>query len=154
GRVRVIAVTPDHFPALEAEMLDDLAPVSDRPEAGSREALKAGRRDRAHGNGGGFAARGVADAGPPGPALAGFGAEAGAAGLGQLSDDELIGVMRAARRLASWAAAMELAAIGDLWRRRVAEEDAGDTGAVCHANDEVAAALTLTGRGGDRMLGL
>src|SRR5215510_11462763 len=135
-------------------MLDDLAPVSDRPEAGSREALKAGRRDRAHGNGGGFAAGGVADAVPPGPALAGFAADAWAAGLGQLSDDELIGVMRAARRLASWAAAMELAAIGDLWRRRVAEEDAGDTGAVCHANDEIAAALTLTGRGGDRMLGL
>jgi len=151
--VRVIAVTPDHFPALEAEMLDDLAPVS-RPEAGSRELLKAGRRDRAHGDGGGFAAGGVADAVPPGPALAGFAADAWAAGLGRLSDDELIGVMRAARRLASWAAAMELAAIGDLWRRRVAEEDAGDTGAVCHANDEIAAALTLTGRGGDRMLGL
>src|SRR5215468_4049640 len=134
-------------------MLDDLAPVS-RPEAGSRELLKAGRRDRAHGDGGGFAAGGVADAVPPGPALAGFAADAWAAGLGRLSDDELIGVMRAARRLASWAAAMELAAIGDLWRRRVAEEDAGDTGAVCHANDEIAAALTLTGRGGDRMLGL
>src|SRR5262249_44974229 len=89
-----------------------------------------------------------------GRALAGFAADAWAAGLGRLSDDELIGVMRAARRLASWAAAMELAAIGDLWRRRVAEDDAGDTGAVCHANDEIAAALTLTGRGGDRMLGL
>src|SRR5262249_4421564 len=89
-----------------------------------------------------------------GRALAGFAADAWAAGLGQLSDDELIGMMRAARRLASWAAAMELAAIADLWRRRVAEEDAGDTGAVCHANDEIAAALTLTGRGGDRMLGL
>jgi len=79
--VRVIAVTPDRFPALEAEMLDDLAPVS-RPEAGSRELLKAGRRDRAHGDGGGFAAGGVADAVPPGPALAGFAADAWAAGLG------------------------------------------------------------------------
>ncbi|MBO0819119.1 MAG: DUF222 domain-containing protein, partial [Actinobacteria bacterium] len=71
-----------------------------------------------------------------------------------MSDDELIGVMRAARRLASWAAAMELAAVGDLWRRRVAEEDAGDTGAASHANDEIAAALTLTGRAGDQALNL
>jgi hypothetical protein len=116
--------------------------------------LKAGRWDRARGDGGGFAAGGVADAAPPGPALAGFAADACAAGLGRLSDDELIGVMRAARRLASWAAAMELAAIGDLWRRRVAEEEAGDTGAACHADDEIAAALTLTGRAADRALDL
>src|SRR5262249_19253 len=139
-------------------MHDDLAPVSDRPEAGSRELLKAGRRDWAHGDGGGFAAGGVADAVPPGPALAGFAADAWAAGLGRLSDDELIGGMRAARRLASWAAAMELAAIGDLCGRPVAEagaeEDGGDPGGVGQANGEIAAALTLTGRGGDRMLGL
>src|SRR5215510_2418840 len=135
-------------------MLDDLAPVSDRPEAGSREALKAGRRDRAHGNGGGFAAGGVADAVPPGPALAGFAADAWAAGLGQLSDDELIGVLRASRRLASWAAAMELACVADLWRRRTAEEDAGDEGTAGHAGDEIAAALTLTGRAADGLLDL
>ncbi len=116
------------------------------PGAGGREVLKAGRWDRARGDGGGFAAGGVADAVPPGPVLAGFAADAWAAGLGRLSDDELIGVMRAARRLASWAAAMELAAIGDLWRRRVAEEEAGDANAVRHADDEIAAALTLTGR--------
>jgi len=116
-------------------------------EAGGREVLKAGRCDRARGNGGGFAAGGVADHLPPGPVLAGFAADAWAAGLDRISDDELVGVMRAARRLASWAAAMELAAIGDLWCRRVAEEEAGDTRAASHANDEIAAALTLTGRG-------
>lgn len=124
------------------------------PGAGGREVLKAGRWDRARGDGGGFAAGGVADAVPPGPVLAGFAADAWAAGLGRLSDDELIGVMRAARRLASWAAAMELAAIGDLWRRRVAEEEAGDANAVRHADDEIAAALTLTGRAADRVLDL
>src|SRR5215813_674752 len=134
-------------------MHDDLAPVS-RPEAGSRELLKAGRWDHARGDGGGFAAGGMADAVPPGPVLAGFAADAWAAGLGRLSDDELIGVMRAARRLASWAAAIELAAIGDLWRRRVAEEEAGDANAARHADDEIAAALTLTGRAGDRVLDL
>ena len=124
------------------------------PETGVREVLKAGHWDRAHGDGGGFAAGGVADHVPPGSVLAGFAGDAWAAGLSRLSDDELIGVMRAARRLSSWAAAMELAAIGDLWRRRVTEEQAGDTDAACHADDEIAAALTLTGRAADRVLDL
>jgi hypothetical protein len=75
-------------------------------------------------------------------------------GLGRLTDDELIGVMRAARRLASWSAATELAAAGDLWRRRWAEEQAGITGAGCHADDEIAAALTLTRRAADQVLSL
>jgi hypothetical protein len=123
-------------------------------ETGVREVLKAGRWDRTRGDGGGFAAGGVADRVPPGSVLAGFAGDAWAAGLGRLSDDELIGVMRAARRLASWAAAMELAAVGDLWRRRVTEEEAGDTDATCHADDEIAAALTLTGRAADRVLDL
>ena len=176
------ATPPDRLSALDPEMLDDLVPdwpdledavladwepgdaeladwdpedpAPERPEAGGREVLKAGRWDRARGDGGGFAAGGVADRLPPGSVLAGFAADAWAAGLGRISDDELIGVMRAARRLASWAAAMELAAIGDLWRRRVAEEEIGDTGAASHANDEIAAALTLTGRAGDRVLDL
>jgi len=175
------AALSDRLSAFDPEMLDDLVPdwpdledavladrepgdaeladwdpedpAPERPEAGGREVLKAGRWDRTRGDGGGFAAGGVADRLPPGSVLAGFAADAWA-GLGRISDDELIGVMRAARRLASWAAAMELAAIGDLWRRRVAEEEIGDTGAASHANDEIAAALTLTGRAGDRVLDL
>src|SRR5262249_51127460 len=133
---------------------DPEAPEPERPGAGGQEVLKAGYWDRARGDGGGFAAGGVADNVPPGPALAGFAADAWAAGLDRISDDELVGVMRAARRLASWAAAMELATIGDLWRRRVAEEEAGDAGAAGHANEGIAAALTLTGRAGDRVLDL
>ena len=62
--------------------------------------------------------------------------------------------MRAARRLASWSAAMELAAAGDLWRRRWIEEQAGSTGAARHADDEIAAALTLTRRAADQVLSL
>src|SRR5690348_1701376 len=69
------------------------------------EVLKAGRWDRARGDGGGFAAGGVTDELSPGPVLAGFADDAWTAGLGRLSDDELIGVLRASRRLASWAAA-------------------------------------------------
>jgi HNH endonuclease len=143
------------WPDVEDTELADLAPADPgSPEAGVREVLKAGRWDRARGDGGGFAAGGVADHLPAGSVLAGFAGDAWAAGLGRLNDDELIGVMRAARRLTSWAAAMELAAMGDLWRRRVTEEQAGDTDAACHADDEIAAALTLTGRAADRVLDL
>ncbi len=116
--------------------------------------LKAGRWDRSRGDGGGFAAGGLADTLPPGPVLAGLAGDRWEAGLGRLSDDELIGILRAGRRLASWAAAMELAATSDLWRRRTAEEDAGDTGAAFHADAEVAAALTLTRRAADNLLAL
>ena len=118
------------------------------------EVFKAGRWDRSRGDGAGFAAGGVTDDLPPGPVLAGFADDAWTAGLGRLSDDELIGVLRASRRLAWWAAAMELACVGDLWRRRTAEEDAGDAGAAGHAADEIAAALTLTSRAADGVLDL
>ena len=123
-------------------------------EAGSRKALNADPRGQTRGNGGWFAAGGIADDLLPGPRLAGFIADARAIGLGRLTDDELIGMMRAARRLASWSAAMELAAVGDLWRRRWTEEQVGDTGAARHADDEIAAALTLTGRAADQVLSL
>jgi hypothetical protein len=123
-------------------------------EGRSREALKGRPSGPARGDGGLFAAGGVADELLPGPRLAGFMADARAIGLGRLTDDELIGVMRAARRLASWSAAIELAAAGDLWRRRWAEEQAGDTGAASHADDEIAAALTLTRRAADQVLSL
>ena len=106
------------------------------------------------GDGGWFAAGGVADNLLPGPRLAGFMADARAIGLGRLTDDELIGVMRAARRLASWSAATELAAAGDLWRRRWAEEQAGNTGAARHTDDEIAAALMLTRRAADQVVSL
>jgi hypothetical protein len=125
-----------------------------RAEGGSREALKAGPWGQAHGDGGWFATGGVADDLLPGPRLAGFIADAGAVGLGRLTDDELIGVMRAARRLASWSASMELAAGGDLWRRRWAEAQDGDTRAALHTDDEIAAALTLTRRAADQALSL
>ena len=125
-----------------------------RAEGGSREAVKPAPAARARCNGGWFAAGGVADDLIPGPRLAQFMADAGAIGLGRLTDDELIGLMRAARRLASWSAAMELAAAGDLWRRRWAEEQAGNSGAARHTDDEIAAALTLTRRGADQVLSL
>lgn len=52
------------------------------------------------------------------PMLAGFVADASATGLSLLSDDELIGLLRAARRLSSWHAAVELRAEAELDHRR------------------------------------
>jgi hypothetical protein len=71
--------------------------------------------------------------------------EAWQGGLDALGDDELIGLLRAARRLASRAAALELAVVADLAGRRRATPgrgDGADPGE--HVDAEVAAALTLT----------
>jgi hypothetical protein len=123
----------------------------------------------ATGGGGGFGQGGALDELPPGPALTTFTAEAVSgiagtglsapgpgqageyppAGLGQLRDDDLIGVIRSYRRQASAAQAGELAAVAELASRRHAEaRDDGvrDSLAADAATDEVAAALILTGR--------
>ena len=74
----------------------------------------AGRRvhpPRRRGGGRGFAAGGALDRMEPGGLLALFTDRAWQDGLGRLSDDELFGLMAAQRRLASRAAAGELAAI-------------------------------------------
>ncbi len=105
------------------------------------------------GAGAGFAAGGLLDRLTPGPALAGFAQNAWADGLGTLSDDALVGVLQAWRRLASWAAAGELAAVAELDRRRWAEVAAGaDPHLAEHVGDELAAALTLTTRSADALL--
>ncbi|HZC41593.1 MAG TPA: hypothetical protein VE343_13030, partial [Streptosporangiaceae bacterium] len=94
----------------------------------SREVLKAGFWDRSGHAGLGFASGGNADTLPPGPVLAGLAGRAWAGGLAALTDDELIGLLRAGRRLASWSAALELAAAGEVMGRRYAEAEAtGDT---------------------------
>ena len=99
------------------------------------------------GTGAGFNAGGAADLLPPGAALAGLAGEAWDTGLGRLSDDELAGVMLAWRRLGSWATAGEMAAVAELSRRRAAEVAAGaDPHRAEHVADELALALTLTGR--------
>ncbi len=105
------------------------------------------------GIGAGFAEGGLLDGLAPGPVLAGFAENAWADGLGMLSDDALIGVLRAWRRLASWAAAGEIAAVVELDRRRRAEVAAGaDPHLAEHVGDELAASLTLTTRSADALL--
>ena len=105
------------------------------------------------GTGAGFAAGGLLDHLAPGSALAGFAQNAWADGLGTLCDDSLVGVIQAWRRLASWAAAGELAAVAELDRRRTAEVAAGaDPHLAEHVGDELAASLTLTTRSADALL--
>jgi hypothetical protein len=80
--------------------------------------------------------------------------------LSDLDDDELIGVLRAWHRLESWCASGGLAAIAELARRRPANRVApGPPGGFPEQpsefiGDEVAAALTLTGRAADTCLGV
>jgi hypothetical protein len=101
-----------------------------------------------------FAAGGLLDGLVPGPALAGFAEDALAAGLGTLSDDALVGVLRAWRRLAARATAGELATVAELDRRRRAEVAAGgDPHLAEHVGDELAVSLTLTTRSADALLG-
>ncbi len=137
---------------LPGPLLDEYIAATTRP-AGP-EPIAAGWWSRTAGDGGGFAAGGMADDLPPGPVLAGLTADRHAAGLGRLTDDELIGVLRAARRLASWSASLELAAVSDLMRRRIDQEAAGQAGMAEHADAEIAAALTLTGRAAGGLLDL
>ena len=69
---------------------------------------------------GAFGRDGYADALRPGPVLAALTARA-AASAGSLTDDELVGVLRAARRLAGLAAYQQTVAIAEFARRRQAE---------------------------------
>lgn len=106
-------------------------------------------------SGAGFAAGGALDALAPGSWLSEAVAAAAADGHHQLGESELIGVLCAWRRMSSWAAAGEAAAVLALDRRRAVQ--AGETGRahLCeHVGDELAAALTLTGRSADRLLSL
>jgi hypothetical protein len=126
-------------------------PLSFRIPAGS-QAWPAGfgPRDRS-GDGPGFADGGVLDVLAAGLPLAGFAADAHDR-LSQVTDDELVGVLRAWRRVTSWAAASELAAVAELARRRPADGSPPAALGRLPLNvsefvpEEVAAALTLTAR--------
>ena len=101
----------------------------------------------------GFAAGGWLDQLIPGPVLSSFSQDTLDSGLGSLGDDELVGLLRAARRLASWQAAAELRAVGELDVRRKRESGRPGWSRVSeHISCELAAALTLTGRSADALL--
>jgi hypothetical protein len=131
-------------------------PEDQGPDPSEPQALAAGfTRDLPSDPPFGFAAGGPLDSMVPGPALAGFAADAFDGGLGRLSDDELVGALLAARRLSSWQAALELAAVSELdARRRRQAARPGSSRASEHVSEELAAALVLTGKAADALLGL
>ena len=131
-----------------------------RVAAGEREVLAPGFRSRTPagtaGSGTGFESGGVLDVSAPSAMLAGLTDSVTRDGrIAELDDDELIGAMRAWKRLESWCSANLLTAVAELARRRPAEGTAAAApgefpGQVSEfANDEVAAALTLTSQAAD-----
>ena len=112
--------------------------------SGNPEPHGASREGGATAGQAGFASGAQADSLAPGPRLAALADEAWQAGLSGLGDDELTGLLRAARRLASRAAALELAVVADLAGRRRASPDRDGPDPGEHVDTEVAAALTLT----------
>ncbi len=86
----------------------------------------------------GFEADGAFDVLRPGPMLSEVADAAHVRGLAHVGDDELTGIIKAWRRITSWGAARELAAVAELARRRPA--DIGDI-----LDPEVAAQLRAGG---------
>ena len=74
----------------------------------------------------GFGSGQPLDVARPGPVLAGEADRVHAGALRRVSDDELTGLIRAWRRLSSWATARELGAIAEFARRRPDEDTESD----------------------------
>ena len=153
------------------EIADELAAeVQARAADLSLEVIEAGfwaRRETGPGvrslspSGSGFGSGEVLDTLVPGPSLAGMtDAVTGDGELGRLDDDELIGVLRAWRRLESWSAAGTLSAVAELARRRPAERTAPAQPTAFpeqmseFLTDEIGAALTLTAQAANGCLDL
>ena len=74
----------------------------------------------------GFGSGQPLDVARPGPVLAGAADRVHTGALRRVSDDELTGLIRAWRRLSSWATARELGAIAEFARRRPDEDTESD----------------------------
>ncbi len=125
------------------------------PWTGAGETVAAGflHHDAGAGpRGEGFAAGGVHDVLGPGPELAAAAAAAGAR-PGVLGESELIGVVCGWQRLASWAQAGLAGCLNELVGRRKDQSVALRRPSLAgHVDDEVAAALALTGQAAGRLL--
>jgi hypothetical protein len=138
-QIRSWVDSPQARPADEPRVRDSLG-------AGFTHDVTSGYRER---GARGFEAGGPADVTEPCSVLAELTGQALAAGVGRLTDDELVGVLRAARRVASWQQAVELAAVAELAERRAAEPCGQGPQPAERVSAEVAAALTLTSRAAD-----
>ena len=132
---------PSELFDLSPEELDELA-VDAPPEPARGWPARSFSKDGSA-RGTGFAEGGLLDELPPGVSLGGF-ADDAHGNLSALSDDELIGVLRAWRRQTSWAQARELAVAAELASRRPAERGHRPSPVSEFASDEIAVALTLT----------
>jgi hypothetical protein len=133
-----------------AELMQLLADDGPAPAPEVPEAIDAGFTHRSGGKGGaGFAAGGPLDALLPGADLAWHIARA-RRDLKTLTDDEVVGVMVAGRKLESWAAEVTLSAVSEVDARRTARD--GEEGQ--HVSEEIGAALALTPRSADILAGL
>ncbi len=125
------------------------------PWTGAGEAWGAGflHHDQSAGpRGEGFAAGGVHDTLAPGPELAAA-AAAAAVRRGELGESGLIGVVCGWQRLASWAQAGLAGCLNELVARRKDQSVALKRPSLAaHVDDEVAAALALTGQSAGRLL--
>ncbi len=126
------------------------------PWTGAGELIPAGftHHLRQDGSAAGFGSGGALDTAAGSSALAAaLDLATGDAGHRLLGESELIGVLCGWRRVASWAGAGEAGAVAELARRRDAQAAVpGSSRAGEHVADEVAAALTLTGRSAGRLL--
>ncbi|HEX6934828.1 MAG TPA: HNH endonuclease signature motif containing protein [Streptosporangiaceae bacterium] len=139
-----------HVPS-DAELCGEYPPDGDDgddEDDGFLVALAAGR-------GAAFTAGGPVEAILPGGTLAGLSQYAFGDGLAGLSDDGLVGLLHAARRLSAWQSGIELAAVAELDHRRVRDSGRPGWSRVSeHVAAELAAALVLTGRSADALLTL
>ncbi len=133
----------------------DAGPVCGDPDAAW---FAAGGPDRAVAVPAGVSVFSAGEAGEgvgPGPLLAGLSEQAFGHGLGLLSDDALVGLLRSSRRLTAWQDGVELAVVAELDARRMAAAACpGSSRASEHVAEELALALVLTGRSADDLLGL
>jgi hypothetical protein len=154
---------PEYADVPIGQLMDDLDAQEQAGSGSGDEALSAGFLPRASTAGGhsGFESGGALDACGPGGPLAGLADAATRDGrLSGLGDDELIGVLRAWRRLESWCSAGTLAATAELARRRPADRTPPGPASGFPAQlsefigDELAAALSISGRTADTYLEL
>src|SRR5262249_10213580 len=148
----LVEPTDEELAVLDERLAGELARLWADPDAALRDGCAdAGVGDDLPGEvtalfGGGFADGGMLDQLGPGPALAGFSQGALDEGLGALSDDELVGLLRASRRLAAWQDGVEVAAVAELDARRARAAARVSSAADEQVSSELAAALVLTGR--------
>ena len=111
-------LAPGRVPGEDFDLDPDLLEMMCGPEALDGQAPS-----------GAFGQDGGADTLRPGPVLAALTAQA-TASAGSLTDDELVGVLQAARRLANLAAYQQTVAIAEFARRRQAEFEAAKAAGV------------------------